>query len=100
MTTMCYVKSTHKGIPTIWEGTMKHFIDEVFGYTLECGHSWNAKIPLQPKSVKSLVNALNKSADECRRYSDFYEVSSKEEFDNATGYDYTNHTGVNRQEMR
>ena len=76
-------KSTHRGRETIWEGTIDYLEDEVFGYSLECGHSWNPKINRYPKTVKALVNALNKSADECRRYDDFYEISSKEEFDNS-----------------
>ena len=76
-----YVASNHKGRTTIWEGTMSYFLKNVFGYSLECGNSWNNKIPTNPKTVKSLVKALNDSAYECNRYSDSYEVSSKEDFD-------------------
>ena len=79
-----YVKSTHRGHETIWEGTLDYLKESVFGYTLDCGHSWNSKINPNPKTIKSLITALNKSADECRRYDDFYEISSKEEFDNAS----------------
>ena len=78
-----YVKSTHRDRTTIWEGTLEHFINNVFGYDLECGNSWNHKIPRRPKTITSLVSALNKSADECRRYSDYYEQSTKEEFDSS-----------------
>ena len=79
-----YVKSIHKNHETIWEGTLDYLKESVFGYTLDCGHSWNNKINPNPKTIKSLITALNKSADECRRYDDFYEISSKEEFDNAS----------------
>lgn len=78
-----YVKSvrTSRGHTTIWEGTLDYLINNVFGYTLECGNSWNNKIPREPKTIKGLVSALNRSADETRRYYDYYEISSKEEFD-------------------
>ena len=56
-----------------YTGTLEELIG-IFKYTLECGNSWNNKIPLYPKSGKSLVNALNKSAQECRRYCDSYEL--------------------------
>ena len=62
----------HKGRELKYTGTLKHLIEDVFGYTLQCGHSWNNRIPLEPKSIKTLINALNKSCDECRRYSDYY----------------------------
>lgn len=80
-----YVKSTHRGNSTIWAGTINHLNTTVFGYSLECGHSWNSKISINPKGVKSLVNALNKSADECRRYHDHYEVSTRDEYFNEGG---------------
>lgn len=47
------------------EGTLEELI-KYFGYTLQCGNSWNSKISLNPKSVKGLVSALNKSAMETR----------------------------------
>lgn len=78
-----YIKSTHRNRTTIWEGTLDYLSNQVFGYTLECGNSWNHKIPRHPKTLGSLVNALNNSADECRRYSDYYEKSTKEEFDSS-----------------
>lgn len=55
-----------------YTGTLEYLENEVFGYTLECGNSWNRKIPRYPKGVKSLVKALNDSAYECRRYNDYY----------------------------
>lgn len=79
-----YVKSIHKNRETIWGGTLDYLKERVFGYNLNCGHSCNNKINPNPKTIKSLINALNKSADECGRYDDFYEISSKEEFDNAS----------------
>ena len=78
-----YVKSTHKGKSTIYEGTMEYLSKQVFGYSLECGNSWNRKIPTEPKTLKSLVKALNDSAYECNKYYDTYYESNKEEFDNA-----------------
>lgn len=83
MTKVYYVKSIHKGRETIWEGTLEYLKGRVFGYTLECGHSWNSKINRDPKTIKSLVNALEKSAIECDNFGDSYYVSSKEEFDNS-----------------
>ena len=58
------VKKTRKDRDTIFEGTLSHLIDGVFGYTLECGNSWNKKIPRQPKTIKSLIKAINDSYDE------------------------------------
>ena len=49
---------------TIFEGTLDRLINEVFGYTLECGNSWNSKIPRNPKTINSLISAINKSYDE------------------------------------
>ena len=67
----------HRGRETEYTGTIEHLRTEVFGYTLECGNSWNSKINREPKTAKALVNALNKSAEECRRYDDWYELKSK-----------------------
>ena len=58
------VKKTRKDRETIFEGTLSHLIDRVFGYTLECGNSWNKKIPRQPKTIKSLIKAINDSYNE------------------------------------
>ena len=59
---------------TEYTGTMEYLVDRVFSYTLECGHSWNEKIPLKPKTGKSLIKALNDSAYECRDYRHSYEL--------------------------
>ena len=76
------IRYHHGGCAAIWRpdrqrdftGTIDRLVNEVFGYTLECGNSWNRKIPRYPKTAKSLVKALNASAKECRNYSDFYEL--------------------------
>jgi hypothetical protein len=57
------IKKTHRGRETIQEGTLAE-LREYFHYTLDCGHSWNHKIPLEPKTYKSLVKALNDSVTE------------------------------------
>ena len=61
---MYQVKKTRNGRETIFEGTLSLLIDGVFGYTLECGNSWNKKIPRHPKTIKSLIKAINDSYDE------------------------------------
>jgi hypothetical protein len=76
-----FVESWHNGRKTVWSGTIADLSTHVFGYTLECGNSWNPKIPRYPKTIKSLVNALNKSAEECRRYSDCYDIAQPGTFD-------------------
>lgn len=52
----------HRGRETLWVGTIAQLSD-AFGYTLECGHSWNHRIKRESeiKTVKSLVSNLNKS---------------------------------------
>lgn len=74
-----YVASIHRGRTTIWSAPISEMVDGIFGYTLECGHSWNSRIPRYPKSKASLINALNKSADECRRYNDYYREATEAE---------------------
>ena len=75
-----FISSFHNGRETIYAGTIEYLIDRTFGYTLECGHSWDSKIPERPKTKTSLVNALNRSADVCNNWSNRYELSSYEEF--------------------
>ena len=58
------VKKTRGERESIFEGTLDHLIDGVFGYTLECGNSWNRKIQRHPKTIKSLIKAINASYDE------------------------------------
>lgn len=69
--------SYHRGHEHEYTGTVAELVENVFGYTLECGHSWNPRIPRYPKTARALVNALNKSADECRRYFDSYDLKSE-----------------------
>lgn len=78
-----YVIAEHRSSTTIWKGTISHLTNEVFGYTLECGNSWNPRIPRYPKTIKSLVNALNNSASECNRISDYYKVGTEEDWNKA-----------------
>lgn len=49
---------------SIFEGTLDHLKSGVFGYTLECGASWNSKINRNPKTINALITAINKSYDE------------------------------------
>lgn len=58
-------------------GTVDELVENVFGRTLECGHFANQKIARFPKTAKSLVNALNKSAQACGRYHDCYVLKSE-----------------------
>ena len=80
MAAIKYVKSSHKGHVRIYKGTLEELVKNVFGYTLECGHSWNNKIPEQPKTIKSLIKALNDSAYELNQYYDNYDESNEEEY--------------------
>lgn len=66
---------------TIYRATVETMVNEIFGYTLECGHSWRNSIIRYPKKSTSLVNALNESANATRRYNDYYELVTKEEYD-------------------
>ena len=59
-----------------YKGTLPQLID-CFGYTLECGNSWNPRITTKPKTIKSLISNLEKSVRETQGscYSqDYYEV--------------------------
>lgn len=58
------VRSYHRGRSHDWTGTISELVDDVFGYTLACGHSWNPKINLHPKTGAALVKALNQSVAE------------------------------------
>lgn len=62
------IKITKSGMrdtrETVYEGTIEHLVKNVFGYTLECGHSWNRKINDNPRTIGALVKALNASYDE------------------------------------
>jgi hypothetical protein len=54
---------TRKGRDSEIKGTLDE-LKNYFGYTLECGHSWNPKINKDPKTISSLITALRKSYDE------------------------------------
>jgi ribosomal protein L17 len=62
------IKKTRSGMngsrETIFEGTLERLKNEVFGYTLECGASWNRKINRNPKTISALITAINKSYNE------------------------------------
>ena len=58
------VRSWHRGRSHDWTGTVEYLRERVFGYTLECGNSWNKKINRYPKTGKALVKALNQSVQE------------------------------------
>jgi ribosomal protein L17 len=62
------IKKTRSGMngsrENVFEGTLDHLKSSVFGYTLECGNSWNSKINRNPRSIKALVTAINKSYNE------------------------------------
>ena len=58
------IKKSRGGRETIFEGTLEHLINDVFGYTLECGNSWNCKINRTPKTINALIKAINMSYDE------------------------------------
>jgi hypothetical protein len=50
------------------KGTLDYLINDYFGYTLECGKSYerergNKKINCNPKSAKSLVTNLNNAVN-------------------------------------
>ena len=81
---IAYVAKTRRGRTTIWAGTIEELRTNVFGYTIECGNSWNKKISREPKTVASLVSNLNKSVDETQvscYERDYYEVATKEQYD-------------------
>ena len=80
-----FIKKYHRGHFTIIKGTIKQFVENYFGYTLDCGHSWNSKINPKPTTYKSLISNLNKSYQETQ--GSCYDQDSVEE---ATEADYIN----------
>lgn len=83
-----FIKKHHKYFTCIYYGTLAGLVSEVFGYTLECGHSWKPSISREPKSLKSLVRAVNNSYDVLNRYFDYVEESNFQEFLQAYGSDF------------
>lgn len=61
------VLKTRRNGTTEFEGTLEE-LTECFGYTLECGNSWNSKIQRKPKTIASLIKFINMSYDEKREY--------------------------------
>lgn len=74
-----YITVFHRGSHRVYAGTVEYLVNKVFGYTLECGHSWNERIKENPKTASSLVKSLNLSAAELNHYSDIYYVSTSDE---------------------
>lgn len=58
------IRSYHRGHSHDYTGTVDELRTNVFGYKLECGHSWNPKINMYPKTGAALVKALNQSVAE------------------------------------
>ena len=57
-------------------GTLSYLTD-YYGYTLECGNSYNSKISRAPRTAKTLVSNLNRSVDYIQKGSydpDYYEL--------------------------
>lgn len=52
-----------KGNEKKYTGTVEE-LTETFSYTLLSGNSYNPKINRFPKTIKALINNLNKSVDE------------------------------------
>lgn len=47
---------------SVYEGTLEELSTDVFGYTLEVGHSYDSKVLLRPKTIRSLISNLNKAS--------------------------------------
>jgi hypothetical protein len=48
---------------SVTSGTLDELIEH-FGYTLECGNSWNKNIKRFPKTIEELEIAINQSYQE------------------------------------
>jgi len=73
------IRVHHRGRETDYTGTVDHLAHKVFGYTLECGNSWNSKINMNPKTAKGLLKALEQSVQETQGgcfEQDWYELVS------------------------
>lgn len=60
--------SHHRGRATEYTGTLGHLVNDVFGYTLEAGKSYEwergaRKVNTNPKSGRGLVTALNNAVE-------------------------------------
>lgn len=86
-----YVKEYHRGRYTIVKGTIDQLVHNYFGYTLECGRSWNDRINSEPKTYKSLISNLNKSYHETMGSCydpDFVVEATEEDYINAAANNY------------
>ena len=86
-----YIKKYHRGYETVIKGTINAFVHNYFGYTLDCGHSWNSKINKEPKTYKSLISNLNKSYHEtqgCCFDQDYVSEATEDDYVNAEKYGY------------
>lgn len=71
---------THRSRKTLWVGTINE-LAKAFGYTLECGWSYNHKIKTADEitTIKSLVSNLTKSVREtqgCCWDPDYYDEAN------------------------
>ena len=57
------LKWERRGSERSTSGTVEQ-LTRYFGYTLECGNSYNPKINRKPKTIKALVSAINRSYEE------------------------------------
>lgn len=60
-TKLVAVEKYRRGRYSIVCGPIEYLREGYFGYTLECGNSWNPRINPYPKTGAALVSALNKS---------------------------------------
>ena len=59
-----------------YTGTVEE-LTKVFSYTLEVGNSWNSKINLNPKGIKSLVKNINMAFEEKNNGMTFVELKEQ-----------------------
>lgn len=85
-----YLNEYHRGRETIIKGTIEQ-LRNYFGYTLECGHSWNNKINMHPTTYKGLLSAINKSFHEtqgCCYDQDSVSEATEDDYVNAEAKGY------------
>lgn len=75
---LIFVESVYRDRGTIWCGTVKELVNDVFGYTLECGHSCNQRIQRYPKTAASLEKSLNRSSAETNNFTSYSLVTRDE----------------------
>lgn len=90
MSKVYYLKSYHRGRYTIIKGTVEQ-LRNYFGYTLECGHSWNNNINKYPTTYKGLISAISKSYRETMGSCydpDFVDEATEQDYINAEALGY------------